>query len=559
MRPGLAAGIVLTLFLPWILNAICHISVSASSSVQNIDTGLIYSAIQQAIDAPETLDGHTIVVASGIYHENVVVNKKLSLVGEDRSTTIIDGNGGGIVVYITADNVVFSNFTVQNGSYGIRLYHSENSTISRNNVYNMQWFSVELNYSGNSTLRDNSVVGDRFNFGVEGASLPDFVNNIDTSNTINGKPIHYLINQHDLKIDSSTFPEIGFLALVNSTNISVEDMNLTHNKEGLLFAYVTNSFIRNVDVIDNWNGIYVKNSLNITVKRNNANNNFDYAIALRSSENCVVSENNANNNTWGGISIGSSWNTTVSGNNANNNYYGIHLDYCRNATIRGNNANNNRGYSVVVYYLGNNTFYHNNFDNSLTYAQVESCNIWDNGLEGNYWSSYTGTDVDHDGIGDAPYVIDENNLDNYPLAGKFFEFNVAWEEEDYCITAISNSAISEFQLDQLNKTISFNVAGENGTAGFCRIAIPNILVQDSWNGDFTVLIYGQQRSGQMSPTKNWADDRYTYLYLAYVHGASRAIAIPEPWVILAILSLSAVIVIAVVFWKRKTHSQSEKS
>jgi hypothetical protein len=42
-------------------------------------------------------------------------------------------------------------------------------------------------------------------------------------------------------------------------------------------------------------------------------------------------------------------------------------------------------------------------------------NIWDNGTTGNYWSDYVGQDVNNDGIGDSPYIINENNQDNYPL------------------------------------------------------------------------------------------------------------------------------------------------
>jgi nitrous oxidase accessory protein NosD len=70
----------------------------------------------------------------------------------------------------------------------------------------------------------------------------------------------------------------------------------------------------------------------------------------------------------------------------------------------------------------NNSFYNNNFINnnqSVVNGHIiytpDCANIWDNGISGNYWSNYNGTDNDGDGIGDTPYVIDANNQDNYPL------------------------------------------------------------------------------------------------------------------------------------------------
>jgi nitrous oxidase accessory protein NosD len=75
----------------------------------------------------------------------------------------------------------------------------------------------------------------------------------------------------------------------------------------------------------------------------------------------------------------------------------------------------------VVYYSHNNVIYHNKFVNSLLYTenrngtQFTPKNSWDNGLEGNYWSDYTGEDADGDGIGDTPYMVGKDNVDNYPL------------------------------------------------------------------------------------------------------------------------------------------------
>jgi hypothetical protein len=64
-------------------------------------------------------------------------------------------------------------------------------------------------------------------------------------------------------------------------------------------------------------------------------------------------------------------------------------------------------------------FYNNNFvGNAQQVSSNASTNIWNNGYPsgGNYWSDYSGADENpKDGIGDTPHVIDNNNVDRYPL------------------------------------------------------------------------------------------------------------------------------------------------
>jgi len=50
-----------------------------------------------------------------------------------------------------------------------------------------------------------------------------------------------------------------------------------------------------------------------------------------------------------------------------------------------------------------------------TFIEFPSINFWSSNKTGNYWSDYTGMDNNGDGICDSPYVIDENNQDNYAL------------------------------------------------------------------------------------------------------------------------------------------------
>jgi parallel beta-helix repeat protein len=154
--------------------------VTTKTSVHNINTGLDYFTIQEAIDAPETLSGHTIKVDAGTYYENVAVYKSISLIGENRSNTIIDGNRAGTVVYVSTSNVVIQNFTIQNsGTYGpysgIRLRYAQDCKITDNNVIN-NWAGIWLEYSSNNRIYHNNFIN---NTATQASVSPGYVNTWD--------------------------------------------------------------------------------------------------------------------------------------------------------------------------------------------------------------------------------------------------------------------------------------------------------------------------------------------------------------------------------------------
>ena len=154
-----------------------------------------------------------------------------------------------------------------------------------------------------------------------------------------------------------------------------------------------------------------------------------------------VTSSTINNNTCFSLRLGFNGfcsDNVISGNKIDGDkirgpgYYGIHIKASINNIFYNNYFTNLHGYGEGDKMAGwgvgfahgclaeNNTFYHNSFiDNNYNVAFDENVrligNLWDTGKEGNYWDDYNGTDGNRDGIGDTPYVINGENIDNYPL------------------------------------------------------------------------------------------------------------------------------------------------
>lgn len=115
-----------------------------------------YSTIQKGINAANS--GDIIFVSSDTYYEHVIVNKTVSLIGESKETTIIDGNGTGTVVTVVASNVEIEGFTVQNGGdCGVLVWNCVNNMISHN-ILKDNYNGLELLESNSSNIFDNAIV-----------------------------------------------------------------------------------------------------------------------------------------------------------------------------------------------------------------------------------------------------------------------------------------------------------------------------------------------------------------------------------------------------------------
>jgi len=334
-------------------------------------------------------------------------------------------------------------------------------------------------------------------------------------------------------------------------------------------------------------GVCLDGRSNVTIKSTTITN-FNLGIRLYGCSNNIISGNNITNNgcgIWGyssnniingnniaanndcGIGLHYSSNNSISGNNiAANDEFGIWLSYpSNNNSICGNNIAANNYYGISLFNSSNNVIYHNNFVNNT--EQVHSwysTNVWDDGYPsgGNYWSDYTSVDsssglyqneTGSDGIGDTAYIIGENNVDRYPLMAPFSAFDAGvWNGTAYHVDIISNSSLSNFNIDTSGKTVSFNVTGEENQTGFCRITIPNVIVQDLWHGNYTVLL-----NGELWPFTDWTDNTNTYIYVNYTHSTHQITIIPElpSNAMLTLLMLTILTATILLKKKRKTKAQ----
>ena len=351
---------------------------------------------QNIIVANETAAPIVNLIDVGFYSSDNIIER--NVVTGTRSITEISSTSG--VSVTLADNNSIANNTISCNDFGLYIQGSSGNQVSSNKISSNK-LGISLADSPNSLLRNNVLENNEKHFRVQGEYLGQLMNDIDVSNTADGRPIYYLVNKQNLTVSS----DAGYVALVNCSGITVQNLDLSSNGQGVLLAFTSNSTIRNNDLSNNMDAIWIVSSSNNVISGNNITGT-EFGVAFVNYGNKINSGNN--------------W---VANNTINQNKRGIWLSRNNNFFVGNNITNNESG--VWISGSSNNTFYHNNFVNNTNtvfdiarqgFLGAISQNIWDNGeSEGNYWDNYTGADENKDAIGDTPHLIYENNTDNFPL------------------------------------------------------------------------------------------------------------------------------------------------
>jgi len=208
--------------------------------------------------------------------------------------------------------------------------------------------------------------------------------------------------------------------------------SITINKFGIWISYSSSNNVSTNTIMTNKDcNIYLEYSSNNSILGNDisANNkiwtspiNYSFfGIYLYHSSSNYIYQNNIVNSEYG-IQISYSSSNSISGNGLKNNTYGVFVWESSDNAICGNNLTKN-DFGIMFAISSGNTLYHNNIVGNAKQAHcINSTNVWDSGYPsgGNYWSDYKerypdSSEMDGSGIYSTPYVIDENNQDNYPL------------------------------------------------------------------------------------------------------------------------------------------------
>jgi len=326
------------------------------------------TSIQDAINSATS--GDTILVEEGVYNEfDISINKPLTLIG--LNYPVIDAEEKGYILSITSDSVTISGLKLINvgksytKDYSAIHTYRINDFVIENNIFENPFFAIHVEKSKNGVIRNNIIHG------------------VAKEEHNSGNGIH----------------------LWHSSRVEVIDNKIEKMRDGIYFEFVKHSHVSGNESRNNIRyGLHFMFSNDDTYENNLFEKN-GAGVAVMFSKN-ITMRNNIFKLNWGTASYGlllkEIYDANIYDNIFEQNTIGVNAEGSNRVTYERNNFVNN---GWAIRFLGacyGNKLHQNNFLNNafdISYSGRINGNLFDK----NYWSEYTGYDLNHDGIGDIPY------------------------------------------------------------------------------------------------------------------------------------------------------------
>ncbi|HSE29985.1 MAG TPA: nitrous oxide reductase family maturation protein NosD [Pyrinomonadaceae bacterium] len=356
----------------WIV-IIALVSVSQATTL-TVGATAQFQSIQKAITAAQS--GDVIEVHAGIYNENLLIDRQLTLVGIDRPT--LHGSEIGSVVVITANSCILRGFRIEHSGADLQtedsgiLLKSSNNRIEQNELTDVLYGIYFYRSSGN-VIRSNTIRGRKeVEAGERGAGL-------------------HLWDSPNNTIEDNTIAEMRDGMYIQSCNGNqIRRNHISNLRYGLHYMFSDRNIFEDNFFENNVAGAAIMYSNHIEFRRNAfvRNRGFSSFGILFQECNELIAE----------------------GNFIIDNATGIFMEALRKTKFRRNVIAQNDVALQMFSNSDDNVFTENNFVDNLTMLQLigkSTTTKWAENGRGNFWSGYDGYDVNEDGRGDVPQRVQD--------------------------------------------------------------------------------------------------------------------------------------------------------